>query len=188
MPNVSVDLSANSTGAVRQVAAPAATTSFVAAAGTAYAYCLGRERDIVNSIRAFAYNHGVAAVGTGWAEIAVATGVFVPNSTSQTLTYRAYADIDAEVKAGATVTYNKLLTAQLPPTEDIWIVVASSHATTQASWRPITEGDPSGLPCVRVDATGATTRPSLNIGTARVFTATIGTATTVPFMKYQVVS
>ena len=40
----------------------------------------------------------------------------------------------------------------------------------------------------RVDGTGATTRPSLNIGVPRVFTAAIGASTTVPFMKYQVVS
>jgi hypothetical protein len=188
MPNLSVSLTDGFRGAVRQLYPPSATSSFVAVAGTAYAYCFGRELQTINSLRAFAYTHGVAAAGAGWAEIAVATGTFVPNSTTQTLTYRAYADIDAEVKTAATVMNHKLLTASIPQEEDIWIVVASSHASTQASWRPTGEADLTGLPCIRVDATGATTRPSLNIGTARAFTATIGSGTSVPFMKYQVVS
>jgi hypothetical protein len=190
MPNLSVNISHSARGPGRQPYAATGTGSFVGTAGRAYAWCLGRELQNVTSLLGQVYVQGVAAAGAGWAEIAVATGTFVPGSSNQTLTYRAYADIDAEVKAAASVMYGKTLTPSQPITtdQDIWIVVASSHASTQASWRNPSEPELTGLVGIKSDATGATTRPSLNIGTPLVFTGAVGSGSTVPFMKYTVIS
>lgn len=170
------------------------TGSLTVAAGTSYARYAGRWALPITTIDLFFYVHGVAAVGVGWAEVAIATSSPMVQSNFDTgtesidLTIRGYADIESLVKTASTFGYWKRVTPVTPimPGTDLWIAVASSFATTQASFRIPTGGTVNGRSKTRVDATGATTRPSLVIGAAQTFTGPVGTGATVPMFEVQV--
>lgn len=167
---------------------PGGSGSVVSTAGTAYVKYAGRWPVAIAAIDVLLYVHGVAAAGVGWAEAAAYTSPdlnrtnFDTNSESIPLTVCGYTDIEAEVKTAATVGYWKrvTLTNPIPPDTEIWVGFASSFASTQASFRIPSEHSIMGIGKTLADATGATTRPSLNIGTARTFGGAVGAGVTVP--------
>lgn len=151
--------------------APLASAALVLTSQTAYAYYVDRAGEALSSIDLGVYVSGTAAVGTGWAEIAIAKGSWSILQASVNLTMLGYADIDAEVKTGATANYTKTVSGiSIAPEDDLWVVVASSHATTQASLRIFNgDGDRQGLHRRRANC-----RPSTNLNTPLAFTYTFG--------------
>lgn len=150
---------------------PYTTGSLTCTADTMYAYYIGTPRKYLTAIDAGFYVHGVAAAGAGWAEIAIATGVFASaRQASVDLSIRGYASIDGEVKTASTDGYAKSLTglANISPSSDLWLLVACNYATTQASFRIIGEGDQAGVGRRRVGGG----RPSLNLNTPLAFAYT----------------
>lgn len=141
--------------------------SLTLTADTIYARYIGRAASPLSSIRVIAYVSGAAAVGAGWAEIAIATGDFTTPLANVTLTPRGYASIDTEVKAGLTSPYTKTITGlALSPVDDLWLLVACNYATTQATLRiNAGDGDRSGA-APRAVAAG---RPSTLIETATTY-------------------
>lgn len=159
--------------------------------GTAYAFQVGIAPRQMSAIDAFFYVHGVAAVGTGWAEVAIATSDPLAHANYDAspeainLTYRGYADIETEVKVAATVGYWKRIVPTTPilAGSPLWVVVCGLFATTQASYRTFNDAVVIGDAKTKADATGATTRPSTNIGTALSFSGNVGTAVACPFLR-----
>lgn len=154
-----------------------ATSSMTVVSQTAYAKYVGSWSQAITSIDLQCFIHGVAAAGTGWAELAVATGTYSSKLAAPSLTVRGYADVDAEVKSASTRVEAKTISGiSIPANTDIWVVFAASHATTQASMRTdVTDfhGDVATL---------ANFRPSTNIGTATAFGNTFA-GVTIPMLR-----
>lgn len=141
-----------------------ATSSMVVVSQTAYAKYVGSWSQPLSSLDVELFIHGTVAAGAGWAEVAVAIGDYTAKAAATNLTILGYADVDAEVKVASTRIETKTISGiSIPARKDIFVIYASSHATTQASLRtdvPDFHGD------VR---TRAACRPSTNLNTALQF-------------------
>lgn len=154
------------------------TGAITCVAGTTYAMYIGSWGAPLSSIDVGYYTHSLAAVGAGWAELGIATGPVASQVATTSLTVRGFVSVDTEVKLGTTTVRTATITGlAIAAGADLWLVVGGSHATTQASYRSaaVNDRDVMGYACSRADAASTTTRPSLNIGTARDFTGTPGT-------------
>lgn len=161
------------------------TGSMTCVAGTAYAMYVGSWGSAISSMDVGYYTHSLAALGAGWAELGIATGPVASQVASNSLTVRGFVSVDTEVKLGTTTVRTATVgSLSIGAGENIWLIVGGSHATTQASYRIAVVGDRDvmGYACARADAASTTTRPSLNIGTARDFTGTPGTGFAVPVL------
>lgn len=159
------------------------TGSILTAAGTTYAWYAGTWGAPLTSVDVGYYVHSAAAAGAGWAELGIATGPIASQGTTTSLTARGFVSIDTEVKAGTTTVRTATISGlTIGAGVGLWILVGNSYATTQASFRCVLAGDRDvmGYACARADAASTTTRPSLNIGTARDFTGTPGTGFPLP--------
>lgn len=158
--------------------------------GTAYAKYVGVAPKNLLSVDAFFYVHGVAAVGTGWAEIALYTSPPVTHANydssleSISLTPAGYSDISTEVKVASTTGYWKQipLSTYIEAGTPLWVGVAGLFSTTQASYRTFNQGIITGDAKTLADGTGVTTRPSTNLGTARSFSGNVGAVVVCPVM------
>jgi len=159
-----------------------ATSSMTAVSETAYAKYVGAWSQTLTSLDVELFIHGVAAAGAGWAEVAVATGDYTAKASATNLTILGYADVDAEVKVASTRIEVKTISGiSIPANKDIWILFASSHATTQASLR-------TDVTDFHGDArTRASTRPSTNLNTALQFDNSFA-GITIPMLRAVVTS
>lgn len=157
-------------------------------AGKAYAYYVGQAPRNLTAMDLHCYIHGVAAVAGGggaalnWAEVAIASGP-KPSSlqANVNLTVLAYASIDTEAKAGATTLVSKAVSAfSLARDLGMWVVVAASYQTTQASLRFSNGSDVTGLLRTR-----SACQPSANINAPLAFATAAPTGATVPWVRLQ---
>jgi hypothetical protein len=155
----------------------AATGSAISISGRAYARYVGKRTKIVTTVDAHVYRATAAAAGTGWAEIAVATGELetIAGIAGTDLTVVGYASIDTEVKAGGLAVISKTIgSLSIPANTGIWIIVAGAYDTTQASYRTVEE-----VMGLRVkDAT----QPSTIVGVPTSFVGSTA-AQAIPWMK-----
>ena len=195
MPNLAFDLAAPPLF-VDLVGTPSTNTgSLTSTAGTAYVLYKGITPVPISNLAVFFYIHGVPAVGAGWSEVAVYTSpnfTYVNLDTSSeamSLTCRGWASIDTEAKVASTAGYwkNISLSTPIPAGSPIWLGVAGSYATTQASFRIYTDGVIVGDAKSLADGTGATTRPSLNVGVARTFTGNVGSVVVSPVLSARLI-
>lgn len=161
------------------------TSALLVTAGVGYAQWIGRAPKRITSITNCYVNLSTAASGTGWAELALASGTLSAFASSIDLTVQAYADIDTEAKAGGTRVISKTISGvNFAPGDDIWMIFASSHSVTQTTTRYNNGPDLKGY-----SRTRAAFQPSLNIGSALAFTrsAALGVAVAVPQMAADII-
>jgi hypothetical protein len=127
---------------------------------------------------------GAGGAAVNWAEIGIATGTLETEAAGALtdLTIRGFASIDAEARAGSTVFAEKQITGlAIDAGTGLWIVVAQSYQTTQATFRSF-DGVAGGGTCRH----RAATQPSLNLNVARDFTDSAYTVAT-PRMHRRIV-
>lgn len=176
-----------STGALPRILGnqdPINSTTLTVTAATSYAYYVGRTGQALSALDLVVYISGTPAAGAGYCELAIAkSGPWSALAASVDLTILGYASIDAEVKGGATQTIAKTISGiAIGPLDDLWVVVAGSHATTQATFRVASaDGDRSAVGRRRANC-----QPSANLNTPLAFAYTAGQ--TMPHMYAQVTS
>ncbi len=156
------------------------TAAGTAFATRAYARYVGRRSKLVTEVRVQLFLSGANAAGAGYAELAVATGAVedIPNITGTDLTVptNGWVSIDTEAKAAGLGVVQKTLTGlTIPANTDIWVVFASSYATTQVGFRTAE----TVMELRAVDGF----RPSLSLDTPSTFGGWTSAVVICPWMK-----
>jgi hypothetical protein len=113
------------------------TTTLAIAKGNCYGFFYGKSQKRHVGSLVVRYEVTTASVGAGWVEVGVFTGDINPGTTP-TLTRKGYTDISGTVNSTGIKETSITLTSAIDLEEDIWVVWASSAATTNPS---LTAGD-----------------------------------------------
>lgn len=106
---------------------PATTVSFIK--GDCYGFYYGMSEKRISTDPVVRFEVTTASVGAGWVEVGIFTGSINPGTTP-TLTRKGYADISGVVNSTGVHEVTITLSSAIDIGDEIWLVWASSAATT----------------------------------------------------------